>query len=194
MKDWVGNTKSTFVTLGSNNHVEHDREENDYYATEPRTIHELFSVEDFIGNVWEPACGSGHLSKEIEKYNNTVLSTDLVFRGYGSGGIDFLQQHKLYDGHIITNPPYKYAQEFVEHALTIIPNGKKVAMFLKITFLEGQKRKVLFRKNPPKKIYVFSSRRQCAMGGIFKGSSAACYAWFVWEKGITTLPVIDWID
>ena len=33
-KDWIGNKKSTFSTLGASNHSEHNREENVYYATE----------------------------------------------------------------------------------------------------------------------------------------------------------------
>lgn len=194
MKDWTGNKKSTHVTLGSSNHTDNEREKHDYYATEPRTINELFLKETFSNNIWEPACGEGHLSKEIEKNGAFCKSTDLIDRGYGTGGVDFLEQTGEWSGDIITNPPYKYAQEFVEHSLKLIPEGKKVAMFLKLTFLEGQKRKKLFKQTPPKNVYVYSSRRQCALGGNFQGSSAACYAWFVWEKGKNTLPVIDWID
>ena len=63
---------------------------------------------------------------------------------------------------IITNPPYKIAKEFVEHALEVITEGHKVAMFLKLTFLESKKRRELFEKYPPKVIYVSSSRLQCA--------------------------------
>lgn len=38
----------------------------------------------------------------------------------------------MWDGDILTNPPYKYAKEFIEHAMTIIPDGRKVFMFLKL--------------------------------------------------------------
>ena len=76
-------------------------------------------------------------------------SRDLVDRGYGEVA-DFLAIDNLeWDGNIVTNPPYKYAQEFVEKALSIIPKGKKVAMFLKLTFLEGKARRALFRSTPP---------------------------------------------
>lgn len=71
----------------------------------------------------------------------------------------------------------------------------KVAMFLKLTFLEGQKRKKLFEKYPPKTVYVFSQRQTCAMNGNFEDadSSAICYCWFVWQKGFTGAPTIKWI-
>ena len=97
---------------------------------------------------------------------------------------------------IITNPPYKYAAEFVKHALDISANGVKVAMFLKLTFLEGGKRKQLFDKYPPKKIYVFRNRIDCWKDGIkpAKPSKAVCYAWFIWAKGYRGKPQIDWID
>ena len=96
---------------------------------------------------------------------------------------------------IITNPPYKYAAEFVEHALDISQESVKVAMFLKLTFLEGGKRKQLFDKYPPKKIYVFRNRVDCWKNGIKpdKPSKAVCYAWFVWEKGFSGSPEIAWI-
>lgn len=196
-KDWVGDTHGMFVTIGSSSHTDHDRAEHDYYATEPCVIDELFAVEQFSGNIWEPACGEGHLSKEIEKYAK-VLSTDLIDRGYGEGNIDFLEQDStkhMWLGDIITNPPYKYAQDFVEKAMDLICPGFKVAMFLKLTFLEGKKRREMFNKYPPKMIYVYSSRRKCAMNGNFDayGSSASCYAWFVWEKGFTGDPTIKWL-
>lgn len=138
--------------------------------------------------------GGGHLSKELEKNGYNVISTDIVDRGYGKGGIDFLKQTKKFDGDIITNPPYKFALEFVEKALELINIGNKVIMFLKLTFLEGQKRRRLFDTKQLSKVYVFSKRQQCAKNGNFKGSSAVAYAWFVWIKGYNNLPKIEWID
>ena len=51
-----------------------------------------------------------------------------------------MQTTEMWDGDILTNPPYKYAKEFIEHAMTIIPDGRKVFMFLKLQFLEGKAR------------------------------------------------------
>jgi len=196
MKDWTGNTKSTFATLGASSHSDHEREKHDYYATEPSTIDDLFAVHKFSDAIWECACGEGHLAKQMENYGKSVLSTDLIDRGYGTGGIDFLQEQTTkWPGDIITNPPYKYAKEFVEKSLELIDDGRQVAMFLKLTFLEGQKRKKLFQQHPPKYVYVFSARKKCAINGDFAstGSSAAAYAWFIWEKGNTNEPIIRWL-
>jgi hypothetical protein len=201
MKDWVGNANSIYKTLGASNHTDKQRETDDYYATEPKAIDLLLEVETFKRNIWECACGEGHLSKKLTKHGYTVLSTDIIDRGYGISGIDFLalEHTELFDGDIITNPPYKYAKEFVYKALELIPKGNKIAMFLKIQFLEGKARKKLFMKCPPKTIYVSSSRLLCAKNGDFQkiikgGGSAVAYAWFVWIKGYTGDTVVKWIN
>lgn len=153
MKDWTGNKKSTFATLGASSHSASDREMHDYYATEPSTIDDLFAVHKFSDTIWESACGEGHLSKRMEEYGKSVFSTDLIDRGFGTGGVNFLQLSDEWEGDIITNPPYKYAKEFVEKSLELINDGAQVAMFLKLTFLEGQKRRKLFDLYPPQFIF-----------------------------------------
>lgn len=150
--------------------------------------------------IWECACGEGHLSKALEDNGYKVVSTDLVNRGYGISGIDFLEAKEMLNdsANILTNPPYKYAQEFVEHSLKLLPEGGKCLMFLKLTFLEGKARKKLFRENPPKTVYVSSGRLQCAMNGDFekykKVGTAVAYAWYEWEKGYKGKTVVEWIN
>lgn len=190
------NTHNVFVTLGASNHTESERESNDYYATDPIAAEHLLNLETFSHNIWEPACGGGHLSKVLEEHGHNVKSTDLVYRGYGIGGVDFLSSNEKFDGDIVTNPPYKYAKQFVERALESVEDGRKVAMFLRVLFLEGKARRELFQKYPPKTVYVSSSRIRCAVNGDFKDDtgSAQAYAWFVWEKGYTGDTIIKWFN
>ena len=188
-----------FTTIGASNHSEKERHKDDYYATDPKAVELLLENETFNHSIWECACGEGHIAKVLESNGYHVISTDLIDRGYGTGGIDFLAQTENRGGNcsdIVTNPPYKLALEFAQHALEIVEEGNKVAMFLKLTFLEGQKRKQFFLKNPPKRIYVFSKRITCAMNGEFENypSSAIAYAWYIWEKGYKGKPTIDWIN
>ena len=195
-KDWTGNRNSVFKTLGASNHCDHERQSEDYYATQPEATEWLCELERFTTDVWEPACGEGHMSEVLKEYGYNVRSSDLVDRGYGDVG-DFLAIDNTYwHGDIITNPPYKYASEFVQKALQIIDKGNKVAMFLKLTFLEGKGRRQLFKNFPPKVVWVSSSRLKCAMNGDFAsvGGSATAYAWFVWEKGYKGDTVIKWFN
>jgi len=200
VKDWVGGSKSAYTCNGASNHSLEDRETDDYYATDPKAVELLLENETFSNTIWECACGQGHMSKVLESHGYTVISTDLVYRGYGvEKSVDFLKQSRVFDGDIITNPPYKYAKEFVEKALESVDNGHKVAMFLKLTFLEGKARKTLFQKYPPKTVYVSSSRLQCAKNGDFVKdrtgvNMAVAYAWYVWEKGYSGDTIIKWIN
>ena len=152
---------------------------------------------ELFENILEPSCGEGHLSEAFIKNGIQVTSSDLIDRGYGIQK-DFFEYNN-WDGDIVTNPPYKYAQQFVEHALNIIPEGRKVAMFLKIQFLEGKKRKTLFENNPPRTVYVSSSRLLCAKNAEFEkmikgGGSAVAYGWFVWKKGHKGETTLKWFN
>lgn len=199
-KDWNGNRKSVFTTLGASNHTDKEREQNDYYATDPIAIDALLQGGVVLShNIWECSAGQGHLSERLIELGYEVKSTDLIDRGYGEGGIDFLKETEMWDGDILTNPPYKYAKEFIEHAMELIPNGRKVLMFLKLQFLEGKSRAELFKKYPPKVVYVSRSRILCAKNGDFDamraaGGSAVAYAWYEFEKGYTGESIIKWIN
>ena len=193
-KDWIGNKAATFVTLAASNHSKGEREVNDYYATEPKAVELLLQKEKFSSIILEPSCGEGHISRVLLDNGYAVKSSDLIDRGFGEVK-DFFEVDE-FCGDIITNPPYKVALDFVKHSLDIIPEGNKVAMFLKLQFLEGKARKEFYKENPPKKIYVASGRLNCAKNGKFEEfkSSAVAYAWFVWEKGYQGSPEIDWIN
>ena len=161
-KDWTGTSNGAFKQLGASSHCEEEREENDFYATDPSAIDDLLKYETFDKNIWECAVGQGHLAERLKQYGYTVKCTDLIDRGYpGTKIVDFLNEKYDFEGDIITNPPYKYCSEFILNALDSIPKGHKVAMFLKLQTLEGQKRyEEIYSKYPPKTIYIYSKRNR----------------------------------
>ena len=140
-----------FKTLGSSNHTPNERAANDYYATEPQAVEMLLALETFAPVIWEPACGEGHISKVLQAHGYEVISTDLIYRGFGDPEpLNFLEETlNDFEGDIITNPPYSSGLEFVKRALESVRPGGKVAMFLKVQFLEGKRRGELFAKTPP---------------------------------------------
>lgn len=191
------NNPGVYTTVISKNKKNGERERNDYYATDPKSVEALLKFESFNHYIWEPACGTGHISKVLEKAGYDVISSDLIYRGYGEKEpLNFLEYKDQIEDDIITNPPYSLAQEFVEKSLEITKPSAKIAMLLKIQFLEGKARAKLFKKYPPKIIYVFSERQVCAKNGEFEKirGSAVCYAWFIWEKGFKGDPAIKWIN
>lgn len=197
-KDWTGSAEACFKTGGFTTHAGYERDGNDYYATEPKAVRLLLEMEKFEGKIWECACGQGHLSEEMKRLGYEVYSTDLIDRGYGENFLDFLssENNKKVNMNIITNPPYKYANDFIIKAMSIIRLGKKLALFLPIRYLEGKQRKKIFQNYPPKTIYVSSSRLICAMNGKFENmtGSAVSYAWFIWEKGHSGETNLKWFN
>lgn len=201
MKDWTGNSKAVFTTLGASNFSKEKRQEFDYYATDPHALEILLDKLNADGiklpqKICEPACGGGNLSEVLKARGLEVFSYDLYDHGYGIIGQDFLKS-EIKAECFLTNPPYKFALEFVEHAIkNVLPNGY-VIMLLKIQFLEGKKRNKFFKKHPPKFIYVHSSRQHCCRNGDFsryKNCNAISYAWFIWQEGLKGEPVVRWID
>lgn len=181
------------------------RATNDFYATPFQTTEAILDRVELHGSILEPAAGQGHISKLLlERYpNSDIVSTDLVeyedkFGCNIVGGVDFL----TYDygrtfNNVITNPPFSLAKEFIERALDI--STDKVIMFAKIQLLEGEKRRPLFDKYPPKYVYVFSKRQSPLNNGSAVDengkpwATTMCFAWFVWEHGYTGEPRIRWI-
>jgi len=198
--DWTGDKNSIFKTLGASNHTDKEREQNDFYATDPAAIDLLVKKVELPKQILEPACGSGCLSVRLEELGHEVKSCDLIDRGFGEVQ-DFFKMTEppfIGDYAIVTNPPYKYAKEFVLHALELVPDGSLVCMFLKTTFAEGKGRfNSLFRIYPPLKVLQCVERVLCAKNADFttrkKEGSAVAYAWWIWQKGYNGQTILDWI-
>ena len=186
---------SQYIRSGNNRLPTH--EINDFYATEPKAVELLLEKENFTRTIWEPAVGQGHIAEVLKSHGYSVQCSDLIHRGYEGTRVqnvfDFENTNEI---DVISNPPYKIAREFIEHILTHSETDVKVAMFLKLTFLESQSRREFFKRFPPKTIYVASGRLNCAKNGEFEKdiSSAVAYAWFVWEVGFQGKPIIEWIN
>lgn len=189
--------KGDFTMLGATAHAKGKREPDDFYATDPLAL-EMFLGQTgiILRNVWEPACGQGHLAEVLRKRGLLGKATDLVDRGYGEQE-DFFCANGTWDGDILTNPPYGRAKDFCEHAIGRLGNGGKAVMLMRIQFLEGKGRKSFFQAFPPRYVCVSSSRLRLAKGGDFEKystPSANCYAWYVWEKGWGRETVVRWFN
>ena len=178
------------------------REKDDFYATAPHTTRLFLNVfkENLGKSILEPSCGEGHLAEVLKEYYpySNIDCIDLVDRGYGTGGIDFLTYNtdKKYDT-VITNPPFKYAKEFILKGLEL--SNKYVIMLCKIQLLEGVNRKEMFLNTPLKYIYVHTTRQATWKNGEEtdskgkKWATTMCLAWFIWEKGYNEEPIVRWI-
>lgn len=186
-------SKTNLKTMGASCASNEEREENDFYATDPNAVQLLLNKESFSNSILEPCCGEGHISKVLIENWYDVVSSDLIDRGFGEQKNFF--DYKEFNGDIVTNPPYKYAKEMVEKSLEIITDGHKVAMLLRIQFLESEKRKEFFKQYPPETVYISSKRMKCSKNGEFEkyNNGAVMFAWFVWRKGYKECPKIKFL-
>lgn len=185
------------MTLRALSIVGHDqdggRPKDDFYPTEPEATEALLRVETFSPQVWEPACGEGHISKVLEAAGHRVHSSDLNDHGYGQEHrLDFLMAGQKPNADIVTNPPLGLAEEFARHALAL--KTRKTALLLKLVFLEGVRRTRWLEKSPLKKVWVFRRRLSFARGGKpQRNRGMIAFAWFVWERGHEGPPEIGWL-
>lgn len=184
---------------------EAEREENDFYATDPYAVRIALPVFKRIGlnkKVWECACGNGNLSEELKSNGYSVYSSDLINRNYGEVS-DFLKVTDRFNGDILTNPPFSLAEKFIEHGMTLLNEGNRMFLLLKIQFLESAKRKKIFQKYNLEYLIVNSERICCAKDNEFDkyfkrkndhyAGGTQFYAWFVFKKGYNGDSKIIWI-
>lgn len=72
IKDWTGNKRTTHAILGARNYARNEREIHDYYATDPHALELIINELDLNKNVWECACGGGHLARVLEEHGYNV--------------------------------------------------------------------------------------------------------------------------
>lgn len=205
IRQWGGNAKTTYITLGASNHTDKKRQSVDYYATDSVAIDLLRTKFVIPENVWEPAAGDGNLSKRLIELGHNVLSTDMYQHSWNEcfDGIDFLKMRWPHfmpkdNACILTNPPYALTEDFVEHAMEIVPDDDTPVIFLLKTLnLEGKGRyKRIFSKGWLQGIYQFVERLQCAKNNDFENmnGSAISYAFFIFKRRPCTVPTIQWLS
>jgi hypothetical protein len=133
---------------------------------------------------------AGPLREVFEK----VYASDAYHYGYGPVR-DFLTypyETNTVDW-VITNPPFRLAEEFVLRALNVARTG--VAILARTVFLESAGRfEAIFSVRPPNKFAQFVERVPMIKGRLDKKATTATgYAWFVWEKNADAKSQLMWI-
>ena len=184
-----GNDRASFSERG-----------HDLYETPSVAVDSLLKVEELPQVLWEPSCGPGAIVRILRGSGRVVYATDLV--KYNSpdqdeGGWDFLNEQQIPIGvqAIVTNPPFMLANEFVAHALELCP---KVVMFLRLAFLESERRTPILDNGYLARVHVYRKRLPMMHRAEWAGrksNSGMAFAWFVWDKdhvGPTTIQRISW--
>jgi hypothetical protein len=171
---------------------------NDLYETPEAATLALLAVEPLPPTILEPACGRGAISKVLRRAGHTVLENDIVDYGLGQASVqDFLNFRPAPAAKIdavVTNPPYRLAQQFIRHALTLCP---RVFMLLRLTFYESERRRDVLDGAGLIRVHVFRNRLPMMHRDGWTGnrvSNPTAFAWFVWERGHTGNTKLDRIS
>jgi hypothetical protein len=171
---------------------------DDLYETPPEAVHALMRSVSLPTHIWEPACGPGAIVNVLRDHGHCVYATDLNDYGFKTsvGGIDFLQWTQPPMANcIVTNPPFKLAQQFVAKAIELCP---RVIMLLRLAFLESERRRAVLDAGTLSQVFVFRNRLPMMHRDGWEGnkvSSAMAFAWYVWDRehrGPAELHRISW--
>jgi hypothetical protein len=173
------------------------RDSLDFYPTPPEGTRALLSVERFDGTIWEPACGDGAIAKVFVRAGYRVVATDLVDRGYGESGVNFLTEPRSRARHIVTNPPFGrgLADRFIRHALHLTRDtGGSVVMLVDLASLAHPVRTAMWIRRPPAAIYIVDEL-------VFRPGHRpdalpvqTRFAWCVWKPGHIGRPSLWWLS
>jgi hypothetical protein len=183
-------------------HSGYPRVDDEYYREPAWIIDALLDVVPFTGSILDPCCGGGRIPSRCLERGMDATGSDIVKHGFGTVQ-DFFDRTAPVDN-VISNPPYCLAEDVAKHALGIARH--KVALLLRLAFLEGRCRRDFFQSTPPAQVLV-SIRRVSCPPGVLDGprdrwgaimqpqesGGKMPYAWFVWQVGYTGQPVIGWL-
>jgi hypothetical protein len=169
----------------------------DCYETPKVAVEALLRVEQLPRRIWEPACGPGSITKVLLDHGHDVVSSDVVDYGWKHDILDFLSipRRRYTDRAIVTNPPYQYAQKFVEMALAVSP---LVIMLMRLAFYESDRRTHILENCGLARIHCFRKRLPMMHRKDWEGpkaNSGMAFCWFVWDThhhGPTTISRISW--
>jgi hypothetical protein len=162
------------------------------YPTPRIAVESLLQAEPDVLNttarIWEPAAGDGNIVHVLRDNGIPVIASDIEQRGFDlhfAG--DFLQQARAPSGCsvILTNPPYRLAAQFAEHALTLVPD---VFLLLRLGFLESVSRTELLEHSGLRRVLVFRKR----LPGP-RAASARAFAWLCWRRNYAGSTTLAWI-
>lgn len=170
------------------------RRANDFYPTPPEAVEALLlsswrPAREFP--VWEPACGDGAIAKVLRAEFFNVVATDLVDRGYGVGDVDFMAAPVRMAPQIVTNPPFKLAEQFIRRGFSLGVGYQ--AHLLKAQFWNAASRLSFFRSHPPAAVLPLTWRLDFTGGGA-PTMDCSWVVWMGWEGATVFEPLARPLD
>ena len=181
-----------------------EREKDDFYPTPPEPTRAILSAElprlrDY-STIWEPACGNGAMTRELDAVGLRVFASDSVDRGCGATIMSFydFDRASAPATAILTNPPFDQCSwgngkaRWLYHAMDEI-GADYMALLLPWPFPGAGGLRHFWAKHPPARVYLM--RWKIDFTG--QGAPPMLNGWFIWDKkhhGETVLRMLDRSD
>jgi hypothetical protein len=166
----------------------------DAYSTPPVAVEALLTVESLPHRIWECAAGRGNIARFLRDRGHSVIASDIVHYDFPLDfEADFLSQRRAPAGTelILSNAPYRYCAEFVDHGLTLC---SRVILLCRLAFLESECRSRILDTGTLAAVHVFKKRLPMMHREGWTGrraSNAMPFAWFVWDRNHAGPAVIE---
>lgn len=179
-----------------------ERDEYDWYVEPFECSLALISELQITGRIWDPAVGSGRILHSASQLGCTTVGSDVVKRSeLCDFTSDFLAITECpeYD-HIVSNPPFGVAEDFVRKAIEILTEGQTASMLLPLVWMAGfSKKRDWLPTSPLAHIMPMSPRPSMPPGRVIQqgqkpGNGTKDFAWFVWRKGYQGDPSIRFLN
>ena len=179
-----------------------ERDASDWYV-EPAVVSlALFRELPFSSKIWDPACGMGRIAKSAQYCGKHVKMSDIVNRTSDPIEVkDFREfDYRKFDYDIVTNPPFAIAEQFVQHAISMLDVGQKAAFLLPLVWMSGFSTKRDWMPNSPLRYIAPISPRpsmppgKVILSGTKPGNGTKDFGWFVWEIGFSGQPEIVFLN
>lgn len=173
------------------------REENDWYTENKWVSERLFDRVQFIGSIHDPCCGSGRIVRAARAAGYIASGTDLVARGYGGGGVDFLADETPRQS-IVCNPPFEKLEEFARHACKVITH--RAAMISPVPSLNAAGK--WLQDLPLHSVWLLTPRPSMPPGHVVldlerqgrePSGGKKDFCWLIFERGFEGAPSIRWL-
>ena len=170
--------------MGDRRNSGYARKVNDLYCTPAWVTEALLHKVRLPKTIWEPACATGKISRVLESYGRTVMSTDIE-PGPGYAIHDFLADAPIDVECVCTNPPFSLADSFISQALRATEaRSGMVCMLLPSDFEYPGKRMPLFDDCPQFSLKLALRRRIAWFAGTAEDSGKnpmGTHAWYIWD-------------
>lgn len=168
----------------------YERPKEDFFETPTEATKALLAhiniPEDVV--IWEPSVGKGAISNVLKQYvKNEIIETDLVDRGVGISGVDFLSsdaEKYIPKGRfwIISNPPYSIANDYIRKCFHY--GAERTILLLRHAFTESSRsREDIINNGHLLREFLIKERLKiCADGwDRKKASNMYNHGWFMWD-------------